>query len=119
MEERIKKDDLIAYLSELHPDAKCALHYNSDFSLLFSIILSAQTTDTLVNEVTPELFDKYSSIHQIANADIGDVERIIHRIGFYHNKAKNLVLAAQKLDEMGYRNIPDDYSFLLSLLLIT
>ena len=60
--EKIKKEILLTYLEKIHNDAKCALVYNNDYELLISIILSAQTTDKAVNEVTKILFDKYHNI---------------------------------------------------------
>ncbi len=88
---------LLPYLDEILPFASCELFYNKDYELMIAVMLSAQTTDASVNKVTPILFKKYPTIEAIANADIKDVEDIIHSIGLYKNKATNLVLACQKV----------------------
>lgn len=76
---------------------ECALHYTMPFTLTIAVLLSAQTTDAGVNKVTPALFEKYGTPQKMAQANIEDVERIIHSIGFYRNKAKNCIACAQMI----------------------
>lgn len=76
---------------------ECALHYTTPFTLTIAVLLSAQTTDAGVNKVTPALFEKYGTPQKMAQANIEDVERIIHSIGFYRNKAKNCIACAQMI----------------------
>ena len=74
-----------------YPDAKCALEHRDVWQLLVATVLSAQTTDVSVNQVTPGLFAAYPGPAELGNADPADVERYIKRIGMYHQKAKNIV----------------------------
>lgn len=75
------------YLDELFPNPKCELNYNKDYELLIAVVLSAQTTDKRVNSVTPILFNKYQTIEELSNADIGDIAEIIKSIGTFNKKA--------------------------------
>jgi endonuclease-3 len=76
-------------------------------------MLSAQTTDKRVNQVTSVLFKKYPSLHALANANYDDVVNIIKSIGTYHKKAHNVIAIAQKLEPLGI--VPQDRDFLESL----
>ena len=71
-------------------------------------MLSAQTTDESVNRVTPALFARYSDAFAMAKADIKDVENIIHSIGLYHAKAKNLIALSIALVEKHNGEVPAD-----------
>lgn len=77
-----------SYLDELFPDPKCELIYHTDYELLIAIMLSAQSTDKRVNSVTPVIFSKYPTLDKLANADIHDLENIIHSVGSFHKKAQ-------------------------------
>ena len=78
---------ILTYLDELFPNPKCELNYNSDYELLIAIVLSAQTTDKRVNEVTRVLFDKYPTLMDLSTASIDDLENIIRPIGSFRKKA--------------------------------
>jgi endonuclease-3 len=93
-------------LTRLYPDARCSLDYSSPIQLLWATILSAQCTDARVNMVTPALFARYSDVRAMATADIADVERIIQSTGFYHNKAKNLILCSSQIVERHAGEVP-------------
>lgn len=84
----------ISLLKKYYPDAHCALDHETDFQLLIATILSAQCTDERVNQVTPHLFKKYPNALALSQAELSDVERIIHSTGFYKNKAKNIIACA-------------------------
>ncbi len=88
---------IIRELQRLYPDTRCFLHYKTPFQLLCAVILSAQCTDERVNIVAPELFKVFPTPEKLAKAKMKDVEKLIKSTGFYHNKAKNLVGAAQAL----------------------
>ncbi len=88
---------IIKELQRLYPDTRCFLHYRTPFQLLCAVILSAQCTDERVNIVAPELFKVFPTPEKLAVAKIKDIEKIIKSTGFYHNKAKNLLGAAQAL----------------------
>lgn len=75
------------YLDELFPDPKCELIYHTDYELLIAIMLSAQSTDKRVNTVTPVIFSKYPTLEALSNAELSDLEDIIHPVGSYHKKA--------------------------------
>lgn len=83
----MKTKDIIAYLDELYPNPKCELNYKYDYELLIAVMLSAQTTDKKVNEVTKILFNKYNSIDKLYNANIEDIKQIIKPIGNQNKKA--------------------------------
>ena len=93
-------------LEKLYPEADCELHWNNPFQLLIATILSAQTTDKRVNQVTPELFATYPTPAALACADPSDVERIIRSTGFYQNKRKNIQGAAQNLVDLHDGQVP-------------
>jgi endonuclease-3 len=74
-----------------YPDAHCELDYQDPYQLAVATILSAQTTDERVNQVTPALFRTYPDAESLANADQLDVEEIIRTTGFFRNKARNII----------------------------
>src|SRR5947209_3808853 len=69
----------------------CALRHDGPFQLLVATILSAQTTDERVNMVTPEVFRRWPTAKDLAGADPGELEAVIHSTGFFRNKAKSLI----------------------------
>ncbi|MCL2333165.1 MAG: endonuclease III [Actinomycetia bacterium] len=79
-------------LQEEYPGAPVpSLNFRDPYQCVVAISLSAQTTDDNVNKVLPELFERYPDATALASAEIADLERIIHSLGFYHSKAKNLL----------------------------
>ena len=96
-------------------DVVCHLHYKEPWQLLIATILSAQCTDARVNLVTPELFQKYPTIEAFANADIEEMEQAIHSIGFYHNKARNLIACCERLHMEYHDELPSAIEDLTSL----
>lgn len=88
---------ILGYLDEIFPNVGCELYYSKDYELVIAVMLSAQTTDASVNLVTHKLFKKYKNLEELANAELSDIEDIIHSIGLYKNKAKNIIGIAQKL----------------------
>jgi len=98
--ERIKR--ILPILKKTYPDATIALHFTNPLELLIATILSAQCTDVRVNMVTPELFRKYKSAADWANADLKQIEQDIRTCGFYHNKAVSIQGATRKIvDDFG------------------
>ncbi len=90
--------EIIRRLDETYgTEYRCYLNHDNAWQLLIAVILSAQCTDARVNIVTADLFKKYDSLEKFANADISEMEQDIHSIGFYHNKARNIILCARKL----------------------
>ena len=88
---------ITAELRRLYPDAKCSLDFTNPLELLVATQLSAQCTDERVNLVTVDLFKKYPSAEHYAAVSQEELEKDIKSTGFYHNKAKNLRGAAQRL----------------------
>jgi len=86
-------------LAELYPDAHCELNFTSPLELTVATILSAQTTDRLVNEVTPELFRRYRSAADYAAADRDELETLLKPTGFFRNKTNSLMKLGQALVE--------------------
>ncbi len=86
---------IISKLKRLYPEARIALKFGNEWELLVATELSAQCTDKKVNEVTESLFKKYRLIEDYANADRSGFEAAIRPTGFYRNKSKNIIGAAQ------------------------
>ena len=99
------------YLDELIPNPRCELNYNKDYELLIAVMLSAQTTDKRVNEVTKVLFNKYKTLEELKKANLEDIKSIIRPLGSYNKKASNVIEISKKLNN----SIPNDRDFLESL----
>ena len=97
MNKKEKINLILDYVDSLFPDAKCELFYNHDYELVIAVMLSAQTTDKSVNNCTTKLFEKYSTLEELDNAPIEDIEKIIKSIGLFKNKAKNIKGITHKL----------------------
>lgn len=93
----------------------CYLNHKDAWQLLVATILSAQCTDARVNVITKDLFVKYPSVEAFANADIAELEQDIKSAGFYHNKAKNIILCARKIHTEYNDEVPSDIDALTSL----
>ena len=106
---------IIDILKAQYPDALCALHYKKDYELMIAVRLSAQCTDARVNLITPALFAAYPTLEAMANAKIEDVEDYVRTCGFYHQKAKDIVLACQMLIRDYGGKVPDTMDTLLRL----
>src|SRR5436190_20669808 len=102
--ERAKKID--AALFNAFPKAKCSLSFSNPLQLLIATILSAQCTDARVNMVTPDLFERYKSAADFANATPKELEKIIQSTGFYRNKAKSIREACKDIMEIHGGNVP-------------
>lgn len=94
---------------------RCYLNHDNAWQLLIAVILSAQCTDARVNIVTADLFKKYDSLEKFANANVEEMEQDIHSIGFYHNKARNIILCARKLITEFCGEVPRSLEELTSL----
>ncbi len=105
----------LALLEAAYPEAVTALEYESPFTLLIAVMLSAQTTDVRVNLTTPFLFAKYPTPQALAGAPLEDVEGLIKSTGFYHNKAKNIIAASKALVERYGGDVPADRDALEAL----
>ncbi|MBX3181033.1 MAG: endonuclease III [Polyangiaceae bacterium] len=106
---------VFARLQALYPDAHCELDHDSPFQLLVATVLSAQTTDVLVNQVTPELFERWPTPEKLAEAEYADVERTLNRIGMFRQKAKNIINLARQLTELHGQEVPRSLAELVAL----
>ena len=106
---------VIFKLIKKYPAAKTTLHYRSPIQLLVSTILSAQCTDERVNKVTKELFKKYKSVKDFANAELSELEKDIKQTGFFRNKAKNIKNASKMLIEKFDGQVPNTMKEILLL----
>lgn len=88
---------ILETLDQMFPNATVELDHKNHFELLIAVVLSAQTTDVAVNKVTPELFNKYPTPYELANAKELDIEKYIKTIGLYRNKAKNIKALSEQL----------------------
>src|SRR5499426_847579 len=102
----LRAEQIYARLDAAYPDAKCALNHSNPLQLLVATILSAQSTDKMVNLITPALFKKYKSAQNFANADTAELESMIHSTGFFRNKAKSLKAAARMITEQYQGEVP-------------
>ncbi len=98
-----------------YPDATCSLDYTTPLQLLVATILSAQCTDQRVNLVTPGLFARFPDAPSFAAADILEIEQLIRSTGFYHNKARHIQGAAQKIMTDFGGEVPRSMAQLLTL----
>lgn len=102
---RITSDHISKVLRQLdksYSDAECALIHQNPLQLLVATMLSAQCTDVLVNQVTPELFAAYPDAESLAEASVEGIAQRIRRVNYYKTKAKHIQAAAQMiLDDFG------------------
>jgi len=115
-EEKKRRASLVfRRLRKAYPEAKCALDHSSPLELLVATILSAQSTDKMVNTVTPALFAKYKTAADYSRSPRGVLEREIHSTGFFNSKAKSLrAMGAAVAAEHGGR-VPDTMDALVAL----
>ena len=106
---------LVEGLKEMYPEAICSLTADNPFELLVATRLSAQCTDARVNLVTPALFSKYRTLDDYVNADVRDIEEIIHSCGFYHGKARDIIEMAKGVRDRFGGVVPDNIEDLTSL----
>lgn len=106
---------LVDALKNEYPDAICSLTAENPFELLVATRLSAQCTDARVNLVTPALFAKYRTLDDYVNADVKDIEDIIHSCGFYHGKARDIIEMARGVRDRFGGVVPDNIDDLTSL----
>jgi endonuclease-3 len=110
---RLKK--IITALDRSYPGAHCELDHRNPLELLIATILSAQCTDKRVNIVTQELFKRYRSAADYANAPLADLEQAIKTTGFFRNKARNIKAACQAIVEKHGGKVPQTMEELIQL----
>lgn len=105
----------IEVLKKEYPEAICSLNASNPFELLVAVRLSAQCTDARVNIVTPALFEKYKTLDDYCNADVKDIEKIIHSCGFYKSKAESIIDMAKGVRDRFGGTVPDNIEDLITL----
>lgn len=114
----MKKDRVKAIIEEmerLYPEAGCSLEYKDPLQLMIATILAAQCTDARVNIVTQDLYKKYVTAEDFANASLEELEQDIRSTGFYHNKAKNIINACKMIISDFGGKVPSNMEDLLKL----
>lgn len=99
----------------VYADAKCSLDFATSHELLVAVQLSAQCTDARVNIVTKDLFAKYKSVDEFANADLDELSEIVRPCGFYNSKAKNIIASSKDIAEKHGGKVPDTMEALTAL----
>src|SRR5438876_9660178 len=107
--------EIITGLRQTYPEAHCELDYSTPLELLIATILSAQCTDKQVNLVTADLFKKYRSAADYANAQPSELEQGIRRLGFFRNKARSIQACCRKLVERHGGEVPRTMEELVQL----
>ena len=102
-------------LAEMYPDVRTELNFTTPLELLVATILSAQTTDKLVNQVTPVLFSRYRTAADYASADRAELEKIIQATGFFRAKANSLIGLGQALCDRYGGEVPGKQKDLVTL----
>ena len=93
-----KSNRILNTIREMFPNASCELNYNNLFELLVAVVLSAQTTDKRVNEVTKVLFQKYNSPISLSQADYNEIYEIVRPLGLAKSKAQNIIQLSKVLN---------------------
>lgn len=109
------KRALYERLKRAHPDAHCELVHADPFQLLVATVLSAQSTDVAVNQVTPGLFEAFGTPRALGSADVHEVERLIGRLGMFRQKAKHIVGLARAIESEHGGRVPADLDALVRL----
>lgn len=102
-------------LRERHPDAHCELDHQSPFQLIVATVLSAQSTDVMVNRVTPELFQRWPGPTELAAAEPPEVERVLSKLGMFRQKTKNIIGLSKLLLERHAGEVPQSLDALVRL----
>jgi endonuclease-3 len=97
LQKKARAKAIYRILTKNYPNVRCELDYKNQYQLLVATVLSAQCTDKRVNQTTPALFKKYSSIKKMAAADLKDLQQLVKSTGFYRAKAKNIKNLSQKI----------------------
>lgn len=113
--DRLKITHLLRLFKKHYPDAKCALQHKNSLELLIATMLSAQSTDAMVNKVTAKLFGKYKTAQDYVDAPPLQLQQDIRSTGFYKNKAKNIQSTCKMIMEKFAGKVPETMEELLLL----
>ena len=115
VEERRNARVILNRLKKRYPEMGTALEYADPWQLLVATVLSAQTTDENVNKVTPALFERWPAPDDLAEADPEAVESVVFSTGFYRQKTKSIISAAQDVVERYDGKVPDTLDEMVTL----
>jgi len=115
MTAREKTAEIIKRLRKEYPRPRTALNFASPFELLVATVLSAQTTDILVNKVTETLFRKYKTVKDYARVPLETLQKDVNSVNFYKTKAKNIQAAAKMIVEKFHSEVPKTMDELVTL----
>ncbi len=115
MNKKVHIKQILDILTPLYPAPTTELTHKTPFHLLIATILSAQCTDTCVNKVTKNLFRKYKTPIDFANADQKTLEQLIHSTGFYRNKSKHIIASSKIITEKYSAQVPQTMKDLITL----
>jgi endonuclease-3 len=104
-----------ARLSTFHADAHCELDHENPFQLLVATVLSAQSTDVMVNRITPDVFRRWPTPAALAGADPDQVERALNKIGMFRQKTRNIIGLSKQLVERHDGVVPRTLAELVTL----
>ncbi len=110
-----RANKILKYLKAEYPKPKTELKYKTNFQCLVAVMLSAQCTDKLVNEVTEGLFKKYKTVDDFAIAPLLDMSKAINRVSFFNNKAKNIIASAKYVQESFGGKLPKTVGQMIEL----
>ena len=113
--DRKKAEIAIETLENRYKNVGYYLNFNGPLQLLVAAILSAQTKDTVVNELTPELFKRYKTVEEFAEADPNELLKYVKRVSFAENKIKHIISCCRIIKEKYDGKVPDKMDELLSL----
>ena len=102
-------------LQKAYPNPKTELDYKNEMQLVLAVLLSAQTTDKKVNQVTPALFKRYPTWKDLASADVSDLEKLIHDVNFHKTKARRIKALANQILSNFHGKVPQTLDELTSL----
>lgn len=112
---RVRAAEIYELLQKRHPDAHCELDHRNPFELIVATVLSAQSTDVMVNKVTPELFKRFPDAKALAQAEPGEVEQLLSRLGMYRQKTKSIIALSQSIVEQHGGEVPRTLAELVKL----
>ena len=107
--------EIIQRLKTEYPDAECTLDYDQAWKLLIGVRLAAQCTDERVNKVVPKLYEKFPNINALAEADVDEIEKIVHPCGLGPSKARDISKCMKMLRDEYDSKVPSEFKDLLKL----
>ena len=114
-EKRRRAKKIYVLLTKSYPNVHCELDFQTPFQLLVATVLSAQCTDKRVNQVTPALYKRFGTPGRMAAGDVLEIEELIHSVGFFHTKARNIKGLSQRLITAYGSKVPASLDELVTL----